>query len=129
MDELAKDGNRQIIIELHVAPRQPGRTCDPCNTFESGSINVPPALSTPAAQELLQKAQAAGWLDERLQYVGTKARAAILADEMAVKLGLEPRWKPFEELWSTTNLRQTCYSAGDTSRGWETRKEVQNLLK
>lgn len=113
-----------------MAPRQPGRICDPCNISESGSINVPPGpLRTPAAQELLRKAQAAGLLDERLQPVGNKAKAAIIADEMGVRLGLEPRWKPFEELWGVRNLRQACYNAMATERAGTTRIEIRNLLK
>lgn len=95
----------------------------------TGGQVIPPALRTPAAQELLRKAQAAGLLDERFQPIGNKTKAAIIADEIATKLGLEPRWKPFEELWGVTNLRQCCYNAGGTERGGTARIEIRNLLK
>ncbi len=68
-------------------------------------------------------------LNEGYQYIGKKSRAAILAEEIGTKIGLTPLWKPFEELWGITNLRQTCYTASGTERGGRVRTEVRNILK
>lgn len=93
------------------------------------AVVIPAALSSEKAQALLKKAQQAGLLDADFQPVGNKRRAAVIADEMADILGLEPRWKPFEELWGLTNLRQSAYDAAGTSKGGSTRDEVRKALK
>ena len=89
----------------------------------------PAALFTPKAMQLWEKLQAKGLVDEDFQPVGNKTKAAIIADEIAQKLGLEPRWKPFEALWGLTNLRQASYDGAGTTKGGVTRCEVRNALK
>lgn len=138
--------NTPITVELHLQT-QPQKVYKNCQVFENCSINtedidhlhraegskqeqlLPEALCTQQARELLQKAQAAGMLDESYQYIGHKAKAAILAEEIGTLLGIYPLWKPFEELWNITNLRQTCYTASGTERGGRVRTEVRNILK
>lgn len=127
--------------------QQPQRIYNNCHIFESGSINIehvehfhqaegvkpspqlPEVLRTERAQALLKKAQAAGLLDANYKYIGNKSRAAVLADVIAEKLALEPRWSPFEELWEVTNLRQTFYSANGTEKGGNVRDEIKKALK
>lgn len=144
IEQLMSENNSNIIIELHVEPQ---KVYNNCRIFESGSINIehiehfhqaegvkaspqlPEALRTEMAQALLRKGQAAGLLDADFRPLGNKTKAAIVADEKADKLGLEPRWKPFEELCGITNLRQTLYAAAGTSKGGSTRDAVRTALK
>lgn len=92
-------------------------------------VELPAALRSEKAQALLKKAQAAGWLDASYKFIGEKTKAAVLADEIATQLCLKPRWKPFEEAWGFTNLRQSLYNTNGTREGGETRDEVRKMLK
>ena len=61
---------------------------------------LPPKLSTEAAMAIWQKAQQAGYVDANYQPLISRTQAALLADEMAKRLGIKEKWKVFEELWN-----------------------------
>lgn len=112
--------------------QQPTKVYNINRYFESGSINIeniyfqgegakqktqlPDALKTPEAQELLKKVQAAGWLDEEFRPVVNKTMTALIASRIGRKLDLTPMWKPFEEFWGVENLSK-IYSAGMERKG------------
>lgn len=74
-----------------------------------GEAKLPPELSTPEAIALLEKARQAGYLDEQYQPVGlSRAKQAILANTIAETLGIERKWKVFEELWGYSRF-STAY--------------------
>lgn len=127
--------------------QQPQKVYNNCRIFESGSINIehiehfhqaegvkpasqlPAALSSPKAQALLQKAQEANWLDDNFRPTCSKTMAAILASEIAEKLKLYPKWKPFEELWEEENLSR-IYSKAMDQTGTNARiDDIRKALK
>ena len=61
---------------------------------------LPSKLSTEAAMAIWQKAQQAGYVDANYQPLISRTQAALLADEMAKRLGIKEKWKVFEELWN-----------------------------
>lgn len=80
------------------------------------SGDLSPALATPQAQALWQKAQEAGWVDKERQptrKLETKTSRALFANIMANKLRIpSPMYEPFEKLWGDKELSKS-YSAGN----------------
>lgn len=72
---------------------------------------LPPELSTPKAMALWQKAQQAGYVDANYQPLISRTQAALLADEMAKRLGIKDKWKVFEELWNRRNMYRDYHDA------------------
>ena len=72
---------------------------------------LPPELSTEAAMSIWQKAQQAGYVDANYQPLISRTQAALLADEMAKRLGIKDKWKVFEELWNRRNMYRDYHDA------------------
>ena len=86
-------------------------------------------LHTPKAMALWKKLQAQGWIDENLQPKVSNRKAAIIADELATALNLDPRWPAIEKLWGKSNL-STEFSKSAYMQYQDTfKKEVRNALK
>lgn len=66
---------------------------------------IPPELNTAKAQQLWKIAIEHGWVREDLYPILSMSKATILAATIADKLALVNKWKPFEELWETKNLK------------------------
>lgn len=90
---------------------------------------LPAQLATPQAQELLKKAQAAGWLDEDLQPVCSQTMAALIAAYISDALAFSPRWKAFEKLWRMSNLCRIYSKAMEQKASAERMDEIVNILK
>ena len=63
------------------------------------------------AWELLERARDGGLLDERLQPLVSRRRAALLAQIISQEVFGVNRWKAFEELWGVRGLQQIYQSA------------------
>ena len=89
---------------------------------EQSEGEIPQVL---AESELWQKVKESGLVDERNQPTGPRTEAALLADMIARRLGIENKWKMFEQLWHRNNMR------GDYNRALEQKKSlaVQERLK
>ena len=72
---------------------------------------LPSKLSTEAAMAIWQKAQQAGYVDANYQPLISRTQAALLADEMAKRLGIKEKWKVFETLWNRKNMYKDYYRA------------------
>lgn len=92
-------------------------------------VELPAALSTPNAQSLLKKAQAAGWLDEGLKPKCSRTMIALVAAEIAEKLMLNPKWKPFEELWCLDDISKIYSKAMEQKVSMTRMDEIRKALK
>lgn len=55
---------------------------------------------------LWQQAQQAGLVDDRYQPMNlSRTEAALLANDIAIRLGINNKWKTFERLWGRNNMR------------------------
>ena len=100
----------QINVETHPQPLPIGRGVD---TFkgegntkgERSTLSaLPEALATDKAMVLWKKAQKAGWVDDNFQPLISRTQSAVLAFEMAKRLGISDKWKVFERLWNRRNM-------------------------
>ena len=99
------------------------------NCPEPGKTKQFDPLHTPKAMALWKKLQAQGWIDENLQPKVSNRKAAIIADELATALNLDPRWPAIEKLWGKSNL-STEFSKSAYMQYQDTfKKDVRNALK
>lgn len=82
-----------------------------CAAKEKGTGELPGELSTPEAMALWKKAMSKGWIDERYQPKLSLTKSAIFAFEMANRLGIQERWKVFEQFWNRKNMRSNYNNA------------------
>ena len=90
---------------------------------------MPEALSTEAAMELWQKVQEAGYVDDRYQPAISRTQSAILADEMAMRLGIKEKWKAFETLWNRRNMYRDYHDALDQRQSLQFRDTLKALFR
>ena len=90
---------------------------------------LPAALCTEQAMVLWHKAQAAGWIDDNYQPLLSRTQAALLADAMAVRLGIKEKWKVFEGLWNRKYMRSDYNLALTQQQTYEFQDELKRLFK
>ena len=93
-----------------------------------GERKLPDVLSTEKAMALWRKAQEAGFVDDDYQPLLTRTQAALLADAMAVRLGIKEKWKVFEELWHRNYMRNDYNVAFSRKRSYDFMDELKAVL-
>ena len=104
----------------------------PCVGREKGDIDtstLPASLCTEQAMALWRKAQAAGWIDDNYQPLLSRTQAALLADAMAVRLGIKEKWKVFEGLWNRKNMYRDYYKALNLQQSLAFQDEIKKLFR
>ena len=94
-----------------------------------GGYSMPEVLGTEAAMELWQKVQEAGYVDDRYQPAISRTQSAILADEMAARLGIKEKWKAFETLWNRRNMYRDYHDALDQRQSLQFRDTLRALFR
>ncbi len=90
---------------------------------------LPAPLGTEQAMVLWRKAQRAGYVDEHYQPLLSRTQAALLADAMAVRLGIKEKWKVFEGLWNRKNMYRDYYKALNLQQSLTFQDEIKKLFR
>ena len=90
---------------------------------------LPDSLCTEQAMALWRKAQRAGYVDEHYQPLLSRTQAALLADAMAVRLGIKEKWKVFEGLWNRKNMYRDYYKALNLQQSLAFQDEIKKLFR
>ena len=90
---------------------------------------LPPSLCTEQAMALWRKAQRAGYVDEHYQPLLSRTQAALLADAMAVRLGIKEKWKVFEAFWKRKNMYRDYYKALNLQQSLAFQDEIKKLFR
>ena len=90
--------------------------------------SLPRELATDEAMALWQKVQAAGYVDEHYQPTVSRTQAALLADAMAVRLGIREKLKVFGELWERNNMYHDYYQALSQRKSLAFQDELKQVL-
>jgi hypothetical protein len=96
---------------------------------DSHFSELPEVLRTPEAMLLWQKAQQAGYIDNNYQPLISRTQAALLADEMAKRLGIREKWKVFETLWNRRNMYRDYQDALNQRQTLQFSDNLKNLFK
>ena len=128
-----------IEINIYVHGREgketlpgPGLTPNPSPKGEGnlvGREKMPEALSTEAAMALWEKARKAGYVDENYQPLLSRSQSALLADEMAERLGIKEKWKVFETLWQRRNMYRDYHDALNQRQSLQFRDQLKGLFR
>ena len=77
---------------------------------------------------LWEKVQEAGLVDEAGQPTVSRTEAALLADELAERLGIAHKWKLFETLWHRNNMRGDFNTALEQKKSLLFQEKLKKLL-
>ena len=90
---------------------------------------LPEVLRSEEAMALWEKMQAVGYIDEDFQPTVSRTLSAIIADEMARRLGIKEKWKIFETLWHRRNMYRDYYKALDLQQTLTFRDEIRRIIR
>ena len=89
---------------------------------------LPAPLATPEAMVLWQKAQQAGYVNERFQPSLSRTLSAILAFEIAKRLVIKDKWKTFETLWDRRTMYRDYYTSLNQNQSLEFREKLKAVF-
>ena len=90
---------------------------------------LPEVLATPEAMRLWEKVQRAGYVDEHYQPLLSRTQAALLAFEMAARLGIKEKWKVFEALWHRKYMYHDYYRAMEQQQSLDFQDTLKRLFE
>ena len=99
---------------------------------EKGDIDthtLPAPLGTEQAMALWRKAQAAGWIDDNYQPLLSRTQAALLANYMADKLGINDKWKIFEAFWNRKYMSSDYNLALNQQQSLDFQEELKKIME
>ena len=76
---------------------------------------------------LWQSAMDKGWVDENYQPKLSRTLSALLAYEMAKRLGIKDKWKTFEKLWHRNNMHSDYNTALSQHQSLEFNEKLKKL--
>ena len=115
-------------IGAHPQPLPKGGELQAGTGARRGVEQLPEVLRTDKAMALWRKVQAAGYVDEDCQPRISRTQAALLADAMAVRLGIREKWKVFEGLWNRKYMRSDYNLALSRKRSLDFQDELKRLF-
>ena len=121
----------QNIAHLDAQYIYQGNSGDKGESQDTGNIKMSQdllnVLGTEKEQKIWQKAKAARYVDENLQPLISRTQAALLADEMARRLGIRDKWKTFEALWNRKYMRNDYNLAMTQQQSLDFQDELKRL--
>lgn len=72
--------------------------------------------------------QERGWMDAAGQPTVTRSEAAVMASEVAQRLGIENKWQVFEQLWGRTNMSRDMQRAMGQRKTLDFMDELKKCL-
>ena len=114
-------------INIKASPPTPLRRARGVDSSEA-SKSLPEVLATDEAMAMWRKAMRAGYVDEHYQPIVSRPEAAVLAYEMAKRLGIEDKWKAFETLWNRRNMYRDYHTAINQKKSLKFRDDLKAVL-
>ena len=123
------------VVKSQKNTKQPAADKHPQHDLHD--VVLPPKLSSEKAMRIWRKLQQAGIVDEQYQPVRlSRTMKACLANEIIMRLssetekmvGLTEKWKPFEQLWQTKDMKSDYYKATIQKNTTAFKKKLEQLL-
>ena len=86
---------------------------------------VPEAI---AKSRYWQKLKAVGLIDDNNQPTVSRPEAALMAEALAKRIGIENKWKVFEQLWQRNNMRNDFNTALEQKKSLEFQERMKVIL-
>ena len=90
---------------------------------------LPAPLGTEQAMVLWRKVQRAGYVDEHYQPLLSRTQAALLANYMADKLGINDKWKIFEAFWNRKYMSSDYNLALNQQQSLDFQEELKKIME
>ena len=88
---------------------------------DKADIIIPAEFNSEIALAIYEKLKAAQILDDNLQPLCSRPKAALLAQELSERLGIKHTWTIYEKMWHRENMRNDLQKALE-------RKETGNYI-
>ena len=75
-----------------------------------------------------QKVKAAGLVDENNQPTVSRPEAALMAEALSRRIGIENKWKMFELMWQRNNMRNDYNTALEQKKSLEFQERLKIIL-
>ena len=118
-------GSQHIDTQINIGDKVPVM---PKDTKTDAPV-LPPQLCTDQAMTLWKRAQDAGYVDANYQPLISRTQSAILAYEMAKRLGIREKWKVFETLWNRKNMYRDYYKALNLQQSLAFQDKIKKLFR
>jgi len=141
LKEIVNQGNKCIVLNIfesgsqhvdHIENQYIGANTKPNNPLltspRGGKNDLPEVLATEEAMKIWQKVQDAGYIDTHYQPLLSRTQSALLADAIAVKLGIRQKWKTFETLWNRKNMYRDYYKALNLQQSLVFQDKIKRLF-
>jgi hypothetical protein len=115
-------------IGTQIFGTDPSKKSKPDSSTINEPSQLPAPLATDEAMTLWKKAQEAGYVDDNYQPLISRTKAAMMANAMAVRLGLRTKWKLFETLWHRQNMYQDYYDAVNQQQSLDLQDRLDSLF-
>ena len=89
---------------------------------------LPDVLKSEKALALWKRAQDAGWIDEGFRPLVSRTKSALLAERLSGLLGIQNKWKVFENLWERNNMRGDYNDALGQKQSLVFQDKLKNIL-
>ena len=125
--EVLSKFNGSIVFNIYIGgalPKQKTHPSPPC----LGREELPEVLRSEAAMALWKKAHDAGYVDDNFQPLISRTQAALLADAMAMRLGIRNKWKVFETFWNRAKMYKDYYQAVDQKQFLPFQDKLKQIL-
>jgi len=84
---------------------------DDKNLPKKEDIVLPAEFSSEVAMAMYEKLKTAKIIDDNLQPLCSRPRAALLAQELSSRLGIKHQWTYYEKMWHRENMRNDLQKA------------------
>ena len=81
-----------------------------------------------ARSKYWQRVKAAGLVDENNQPTVSRPEAALMAEALAKRIGIDNKWKVFELLWQRNNMRNDYNTALEQKKSLEFLERLKVVL-
>lgn len=124
---------KEMVLELANANSLMLPT-DLAATIDSLDDEQPPEPQPSEVPEILaksiywRKVKAAGLVDENNQPTVSRPEAALMADALAKRIGIDNKWKLFEQLWQRNNMRNDFNTALEQKKSLDFQERLKIIL-
>ena len=124
---------KEMVLELAnanglVLPADLATTIDSLDDEQPSEplpFEVPDVL---AKNKYWQRVKAAGLVDDNNQPTVSRPEAALMAEALAKRIGIENKWKLFEQMWQRNNMRNDYNTALEQKKSLQFQEKLKNIL-
>ena len=130
-----REAAKTVFLELIAAAKLdvPEDIMDLLNHFDDEQLTEQPQSSEVpevlAKNKYWQRVKAAGLVDENNLPTVSRPEAALMAEALAKRIGIDNKWKVFELMWQRNNMRNDYNTALEQQQRDEYRRKFARVIR